>query len=171
MPVWILTEKLRERLAKPNGELISGSVEETAEKVKAIIEKEKPRMVITVGDLVSKSLLDAGVRPHVMVVDGKVMRRRVKPLDAEGRSVIRAENPSGVITEEAWNAVRKAISVGDALVMVDGEEDLLALPATLEAPLGAMILYGQPREGVVIIRATEDVKREAKAIAEEMKKN
>lgn len=171
MPLWILTEKLRRRLAKPNGELIKGTVEETTKRIRAIIEREKPTMIITVGDLVSRSLLDVGVRPHVMVIDGKVMRRHVESPDMEERSVIKARNPSGVITEEAWNAVREAIRTGDAVVLVDGEEDLLALPAALEAPLGAMILYGQPREGVVIVRITESVKSEARAIAEEMKKN
>jgi uncharacterized protein (UPF0218 family) len=33
---------------------------------------------------------------------------------------------------------------------VDGEEDLAVIPLILAAPLGAIVLYGQPHKGVVM---------------------
>ena len=48
-----------------------------------------------------------------------------------------------------------------ALIFVEGEEDLAVLPLVLAAPLGVIILYGQPKEGVVL----REVDAQAKALA------
>jgi len=50
------------------------------------------------------------------------------------------------------------------LIVVEGEEDLLALPAVLEAPDQAFVIYGQPLQGIVVIVATASVKAEVEAI-------
>jgi len=42
---------------------------------------------------------------------------------------------------------------------VTGEEDLLALPAIVLAPLGSVVLYGQYDKGVVINEVTEELKK------------
>ena len=34
--------------------------------------------------------------------------------------------------------------------MVDGEEDLAVIPLVIAAPDGAIVLYGQPHQGVVL---------------------
>jgi uncharacterized protein (UPF0218 family) len=38
---------------------------------------------------------------------------------------------------------------------VDGEEDLAVLPCLLNSPKDAFILYGQPNEGVVLVKVDE----------------
>ena len=43
-------------------------------------------------------------------------------------------------------------------IVIDGEEDLLALPAILLAPLKSMVLYGQMDLGVVLVEVTEEMK-------------
>jgi hypothetical protein len=35
-------------------------------------------------------------------------------------------------------------------IVVDGEEDLAVIPLVLTARDGAVVLYGQPREGIVL---------------------
>ena len=47
---------------------------------------------------------------------------------------------------------------GYRTVEVKGEEDLLGFPAVLFMPLGSLVLYGQPQEGVVMIKVTEAAK-------------
>ena len=47
---------------------------------------------------------------------------------------------------------------GSLFLVVDGEEDLLALPSILFAPLNAYVLYGQPNEGIVVVSVTESLK-------------
>ena len=46
----------------------------------------------------------------------------------------------------------------DSLIVVDGEEDLLALPSILFAPINTHVLYGQPNAGLVIVSVTESLK-------------
>ncbi|MBM3292454.1 DUF359 domain-containing protein [Candidatus Bathyarchaeota archaeon] len=41
-------------------------------------------------------------------------------------------------------------------IIVEGEEDLLVLPLMADMPLGSVIIYGQPNEGLVIITITEE---------------
>lgn len=47
------------------------------------------------------------------------------------------------------------------VIVVDGEEDLLTLPAMAFAPVGAVLYYGQPNEGINEIDITEAKKQEA----------
>ena len=54
-------------------------------------------------------------------------------------------------------------------VLVEGEEDLLTLAAVLCAPLGSLVVYGQPREGIVVIKVTELMKETVRGLVEAMK--
>lgn len=122
-----------------------------------------PPRVITVGDVVTAKLLEAGIRPDVAVVDMKVMRvpadektkRAMETFDAK---VVRVKNQAGTITP----ALRKALEVAKppTKIVVEGEEDLATLPAVLSAPLGSVVVYGQPGEGLVLVEVTEPKRRE-----------
>ena len=57
-----------------------------------------------------------------------------------------------------------------ARVLIDGEEDLLAIPAIEAAPLGSALYYGQPGEGVVVVTVDERARASAKRIMAAMKK-
>ena len=130
------------------------------------------RKLVTVGDVVTTNALRAGLRPWVAVVDKRAMR---KPWPGLGQGQrpwglrLRASNPPGMITAEAWAAIGEAVRRGDALVEVDGEEDLLALVAVLLAPEGTLVLYGQPGEGVVLVEVNERSRRLARAFLSRMR--
>ena len=65
--------------------------------------------------------------------------------------VLHAENPPGVLTPSLQLAVAEAASLEQpVVVVVDGEEDLAPLFIHLHVPLHAVVLYGQPRTGVVV---------------------
>ena len=69
----------------------------------------------------------------------------------------------GVITPEAQQILLKAITLKKRLgVVVEGEEDLLVLPLMAMMPTGSVIVYGQPREGMVIVTLTEERRRWAR---------
>ena len=51
---------------------------------------------------------------------------------------------------------------------MDGEEDLLAIPAILESPDNALIVYGQPSQGVVVVTASSEVKHETREMMNRM---
>lgn len=118
-------------------------------------------VIISVGDVVSKSLLDMGFNPSVCVVDGKTLR--VCSQDVErfqrGRRVLRLINPPGTISEESWSIFKEALESQPATILVEGEEDLLTLVAVKTAPNGSLIVYGQPGEGVVVVNVNQSSKK------------
>jgi len=164
-----LPVRLRRKLKKPLGELICGSYRDTIEKVKAIVDKEKPPCVISVGDVVSKNLSEANVQPKLAIVDNRVMRAAIEPLKIAADEEKHVKNPPGTITLEALNAIKEAFETSRTVkVVVEGEEDLLALLAVQYAPENSIIVYGQPREGLVVVRATKEKKAEVGKILNEM---
>jgi hypothetical protein len=67
--------------------------------------------------------------------------------------------------------IRKALGEkGRTKVLVDGEEDLLALVVVLCAPENSIVVYGQPNEGVVAIRVTEETRELMHKILNAMEK-
>jgi uncharacterized protein (UPF0218 family) len=157
-----ITPELRTKFKEPFGTLLRGSFSETINKLRILVEREKPPVVVSVGDMVSRNLHAAGLSPRLSITDCKSMRKSIKPSTFEAKKTVCVENPQGTITEEAVAAVRKALeSAEEVHVVVDGEEDLLTLVAVLYAPVGAFVVYGQPREGVVIVRVTLEKKAEA----------
>ncbi len=123
--------------------------------------------LITVGDRVSLEAISSGLDPEVMIVDLKEKRGVVDYSKGllKGRVLLSARNPAGMITKEAWVAVRASIDLArigyKTTLIVYGEEDLLGFPATIFAPLGSTVVYGQPGEGAVLVTVKESTKREA----------
>lgn len=123
-------------------------------KLKEIVERLHPPRVITVGDVVSTEARTAGIPMNLMIIDGKTMRHSYTPAVSRTRATFQIVNPAGTIAQESWQAIKKALKEDEATIIVEGEEDLLAIPAVLEAPLRSLIVYGQPSEGIVVVEAT-----------------
>jgi len=169
--ILILTSELRKELKAPLGLLIEGSFKETARKIAELVEKKKPRKLIAVGDRVSRNMIENNIALDVAVVDSKVMRKPISPLIFKADNIFQANNPAGTLTEEAWMAVERAVnSSGRSKVIIEGEEDLLTLIAVLSAPNGSMVIYGQPKQGVVVLDVNEETKRKVREIIGRMRK-
>lgn len=128
----------------------------------AVIERAGEPL-IAIGDIVAASLIEAGRRPDVAVVDGLTKRRPIDDATAATLASIErtivARNPAGTITRSMVDALLEAIDAeGPTKVHVDGEEDLAVLPAVLAAPPGASVVYGQPDAGMVLVDVDEDQK-------------
>ena len=164
-----LLEEHRERLRKPFGQVLSPG--EAAARARA-----NPAFVVTVGDVSTAVMLEHGVTPRVAFIDFKTIRGPIPPSTAEVLSrfeakVFKARNPAGTITGEALEACGKAFehaaAGGRSLVVVEGEEDLMIIPAVLEAPEGALLFYGQPNEGLVLVLPTAENKRKTRETLED----
>ena len=165
-----LTPELRRKLKNPIGTLIRGSFNETMTKLKDLVEKEKPPIVITVGDIVSKNLSENNMLPKLSIVDNKVMRRKIQPIALTVNKTFYVKNPPGTITEEAVATIQQALKHDRRVkIVVDGEEDLLTLAAALYAPENSFVVYGQPLEGIVLVKATKQKKKEVIEILGTMK--
>lgn len=167
---YTLTPELRKKLKEPLGVLIRGSYAETMNALKEFMAKEKPAIIISVGDIVSKNLAKNHFTPKLAIVDNKAMRRRIPPIPLPAEKIVYIRNPPGTITEEAENTIRNAIQHNSRVkIVVDGEEDLLTLITVLYSPENSLVIYGQPREGIVIIKVTPEKKAEVAEILGIMK--
>ncbi|HVL87011.1 MAG TPA: GTP-dependent dephospho-CoA kinase family protein [Candidatus Thermoplasmatota archaeon] len=148
---------MRAALATPLGPVLS---------TRQAFEATRGLPVATVGDVTTATFVDAGYLPQVMVVDHLTKRVEIdlhleEKLKNKNVVTSQARNPPGVITDALWDAIARAwASSRPTLVVVDGEEDLAALPVLALAPEGAAVVYGQPPDrGVVVVRADAQVKR------------
>lgn len=145
----ILPDNLRPQLQKPLGLVLSGT------QIKNAIKKQKGKIIITVGDVATKTLLEVGVVPSLIIIDNKVERKPYKGLSPWKNTTLlcSAEVASGpgYIAKEAIALIRKWSRQPQKsfVIEVEGEEDLLALPVLTEAPGGAIVYYGQPQKGLV----------------------
>ena len=73
---------------------------------------------------------------------------------------VSVDNPAGIITDELIKTLSEAFASEKPLrIFVRGEEDLATLPVILMAPLDSVVLYGQPDEGVVFVKVTEEKRK------------
>jgi len=85
----------------------------------------------------------------------------------EGRNTTKISciNPPGSITQEAIISIKFALSSSKNFILqVVGEEDLLTLPACYFAPNNSMVCYGQPLEGLVLVKINDSTRRKAKEL-------
>lgn len=161
---------LRKLLRKPLGAIVEGTertIPVTAARAVKQIHQDNPVMVITVGDIVTSSLRSAGLVADVAVIDLRSRRRKLTATTTSDG--IRVPNPAGTIRHEAVKALHAAITTvltvhKKQVLIIKGEEDLLALPAILLAPLNAMVLYGQSDLGIILIPITEKIKEQVAGI-------
>lgn len=156
-----LPDEMRAELREPMGPIFTD-----AERLLA----DAGDPLIAVGDVVTYHLERAGVTPDVAVVDGLTKREEVDDDVAEGVArlganarEVRVENPAATLSRETTQALMEALGESDpTVIVVDGEEDLVALSAIVAAPLGASVVYGQPNEGMVRAEVTDEAKAETR---------
>jgi len=130
--------------------------------------------LVAVGDIVTYHLTRSGYTPAVALVDGRTKRAAVEDhveaaIDGDrfDREVA-VRNPPATLSAALLEALRAALDAAEAgettVVVVDGEEDLAALPAIAATPTGASVVYGQPDEGMVLVAC----EGEARAAVEDL---
>jgi uncharacterized protein (UPF0218 family) len=156
-----IPENVRIDYAVPRGEIVSENIGEWMRR------NLKDKTVISVGDVVTGSLIENGIKPYVSVIDGKTRRNellKVSPAEnLQECSILRTINPKGRLSLEAIELICKVLSSGKEsnqcyTVIVEGEEDMLALPALSCAPIGSVVLYGVPGVGVAAFFVDQSVR-------------
>lgn len=121
------------------------------------------QLLVTVGDVTTKTLLEMGVTPDLALIDGMTKRMKLDQVDlvdpTEFEHRLDAVNPAGLLTPSLCQTLQHALQADETvLIEVEGEEDLAPLVIHCFAPIGSVILYGQPRTGVVMQVTTLAVK-------------
>ena len=123
--------------------------------------EDDENMLIAVGDVVSLTLRNLGVRPDLSVYDGVTERHEMTEFadlveDEDKEEVV---NPAGRITSAMADAIGSSVSKGNpSLIHVIGEEDLALLPCVLLSPVGTRIVYGWPGLGMMLLVTDEAVR-------------
>lgn len=152
---------LREKLRQPVGKVITDLKE-----IKDSLKKQS--LIITVGDIVSKSVREIGCIPDIEIIDFKTRRSLINTEGLDkfkkmGKKVY--NNEPGTISSEVVNVYKEEVkncvtNHQKQSIIIDGEEDLLTLPAILFAPLHSFIYYGQFNLNAVIqVGVTEEKKK------------
>lgn len=166
-----MPKHLREELSSGAfGTLLRGTPSENVAKAKEIIASTKPKRVIAVGDFTLKLLINAGSIPDLGIFDRRT-RRIFSDFPAIETATV--QNPAGEITDAAISLIKNALLPGrkkKVMLMVEGEEDLLSLPAIVHAPLGSLVIYGLPDQGMMVITADRETKKKIESVIEQFQK-
>lgn len=148
------TEEQRQELAEAHGTQVQG-----AGQLADHLRGRDHDGLVAVGDRVSRDLIAHDLVPDTAIVDGRERRSDLPgsfTLPVERSRTLTARNPAGVITKDGLDRVREATAVtAPSVVRVDGEEDLLALPALLFARPGTLVVYGHWEHGAMVLEAGE----------------
>lgn len=156
---FILPISEREALREPMGAVFS-----TMQDVISAFGNET--IFIAVGDIVAESLMKLGKPAAISIIDGKTRRELVSQHGIKSFPEIMSratDNPAGTITQKAAKSIMAALRDFEAthkrqLIVVSGEEDLLAIPAILLSPLHVVVLYGQFNVGIIAVKTSEQSK-------------
>jgi uncharacterized protein (UPF0218 family) len=162
------TDSQIQKLKRPLGELVVGNPTDTMKELAVRVKKRRYAHIATVGDVVSQAAVKAGIPVHLRIIDHKTMRKEGEFLPQTSLHTFDLTNPAGVITDESFSIIREAMSQPDALIIVDGEEDLLTIPTVLESPNNSIVVYGQPMEGLVIITVDQETKETVNNLLQNM---
>lgn len=149
----VLTNKIKLKLRKIWGIPIFGKKEEVKRKFENFVRGKNFTKIITVGDFCSQSLPS-----DVKIFDGKIKRRKIKKVL---KYHLKCKNLAGTIQKNVWPKIKKVIE-GNKNLFVDGEEDLLVIPAVILAPKNSLVVYGFPQKGICAIKVNEKIKKKIK---------
>jgi cytidyltransferase-like protein len=156
---FILTDSLKSQLRLPMGPVIKD-----IKNITTIIPPSTP--IITVGDVVSMDLNRAGFSPTICIVDFRTKRQDIDDeIIAKYFHTIHQtlSNPAGTINPMIAYMLMQSFenfqkSKNTQIIKINGEEDLLALPAILLSPLNSYVIYGLPDTGICLVKVTNESK-------------
>ena len=157
-------------LKKPFGELIKQE-EISKRKINSLVKDSK--VLITVGDATTEKIISFGLTPDLSIIDcverrirrseSKILELKTFFLTTTKFKQYQCKNPKGTITKEAYITIKKILMKGEqAIIVIDGEEDMLALAVFALAPLDSVVFYGQPLEGVVSVKINAKIKNKSR---------
>jgi len=156
----VLPDNLRPELQKPLGAVLADGEIETS------VRKNRDTITISVGDIATQTLFSFGVQPSLAIIDLYVQRKPYQSFEAykfpKKYHIVRVKSGPGFIAKRAVRMIRQWSKdvKKRTVIVVNGEEDLLAIPAIIHAPVGSILYYGQPGQGLVEVVVSKEKKNE-----------
>ncbi|WP_229657615.1 DUF359 domain-containing protein [Thermocladium modestius] len=139
----LTSDSLRRLMAVPFAVSIPREPPASVHHAKAAAEDLGLQLLITVGDVVTSNVRRYWREPDVAIIDGRTRRYGIGEAERTGTVI---DNPPATLISESFiavrNAVEEAVRGRRSVIWVNGEEDLLAIPAVLESPVGSAVMYG-----------------------------
>lgn len=149
-----LTDTQREFFSQPQGKLVAAP-------------SQTAPLICVVGDVCLENFL-TNHWPHTLgIYDGKQQRAEYQPVTLENIQPAKTvENPAGSISLALTTALKALLSAPDqqSYLKVKGEEDLAAVALFLLLPLGSLVYYGQPNQGMVEVVVDEVFKEKIRQV-------
>jgi len=161
-----LPDSLRDQLKIPLGILLP---ESQADKTNIKKHLSENSYIITVGDRTTEKMIEFGLIPSLQIIDSKEKRAKREPPKLSNAIELIVDNPAAEITTQSIDIIKKAFTMQPPVrLSVNGEEDLLVIPVCIYAPENAIILYGQPNEGLVIVKITPEIRNKTQKLLDSM---
>lgn len=159
---------MRAELSKPLGLLLTGSPDENIKQIVKLMKDNPPPKIVAIGDFVLSCFLTFGVTPNLGIYDKKTKR---SSFDLNLSPTVIISNPAGHLSDEAISIIKNLLnSKENHIIYVEGEEDLLALPAILYSPNNSFIVYGIPDKGMALVIVNEEIKKKVLDIMEKFER-
>ena len=131
--------------------------------------------IITIGDICTIRIFEEIREPNLCVIDMKTKRNinldstQISKITEIGQKIISVTNKPGTISLDLWKSIKEGLkSKLNTKIIVEGEEDLAALPAISMADLGAKVIYGMPDRGMVVVDVNQQEKKRANSFLKRM---
>jgi uncharacterized protein (UPF0218 family) len=164
----VLPKNLRNFLKEPMGQLVN------EKKLLNLLKNEK--YIVSIGDLVTYTILKNHIEPIFCVVDFKTRRGEcsqeiVELIKSYGKKSIVVKNSPGTISDDLWKIIKFAFEKLEDIslrIELEGEDDLASLAVIFLAPKDVTIIYGLPDKGVLVVKPTYENKEKVKEILDKM---
>ena len=161
-----LPDSLREQLKIPLGILLPESQANKENIQKHLSENS---YIITVGDRTTEKMIEFDLIPSLQITDSQEKRTKREPPKLANATELTVDNPAAEITPQSIEIIKKAFTMKPPIrLSVNGEEDLLVIPVCIHAPENAVVMYGQPNEGLVIVKITPEIRNKTQTLLDSM---
>jgi len=144
-------------LKTPMGSLFPGPEDLPEVAMTEALESLSPNhgSIVAVGDVSVATMLDLEIIPDIGIIDGMTKRQELddseKVSTVQFQNHLHCNNPPGHISPSMISSIKQALASNQkTLINVEGEEDLAPIIIHCLAPVGTVVIYGQPRVGVVV---------------------
>lgn len=162
-----LPDSLRDHFKNPLGNLIPESQVNKSNIQKHLSENS---YLITVGDRTTEKMIGFGLIPSLQIIDNQEKRIKREPAKHDSKyTELVCNNPAAEITFQSIEMIKKAfVSKTPVRLTVTGEEDLLVIPVCIHAPENSLVMYGQPNEGLVLVKVTPEIRNKTQSLLDLM---
>lgn len=142
-----LTTTHRDYFSKPQGQIVSHP------------QTHPHSLVCVVGDDSLEQFITQKIDYDLAIYDQKRQRKLVSSnIIDQLNPDLKTTNPAGAISPDLITSLQTILASHKKHLLVDGEEDLAAVALIMLTPLETIIYYGQPQQGLVMMKVTEELK-------------